>query len=365
MQNKVSDHHEKSLLAGFVSVLEEATGVSVIRICEQVQSEGSVLDAVVEAAASEEQWHVPIEILNEGYPRDVRDAAWTLEGYRARLRANAHEKNVIPMVIAKHLSKGAREELKVRNIGYYDSSGSMHLRHDRWLIHIERPYAGKKEVGTFSLFSRSREKVIHALLHLKGDWFTGYQLAEASETSVYSVSVVLKELEKLEWLVTSDGRGRDQRRKLSQPGKLLDAWAAARQKSKETKSRWYLFSSSAENLLTQVSLTAMKSGIPGDWAVTGAAAANALSPLLTGVDVAEIAIPSESVSGFVAALALRPAEKGSNIVLIERSGAEMLFRQKHERTWFASPFIQYIDLLDGRGRNKELAARFRADILRI
>ncbi|WP_237884293.1 hypothetical protein [Pseudomonas sp. PGPR40] len=359
------DHFEKNLLTSFASALEEAAGVAVTNIAYEVPSAGHSLDAVVEVNTPESQWHIPIEMLNEGYPRDVRNAAWTLEGYRARLPRNAPEANVVPMVIAKRLSKGAREELKVRNIGYYDASGSMYLRHGRWLINIERPHSGGREHGPVSLFSSSREKVVHALLHLKGDWFTGYQLADASETSVYSVSIVLKELERLEWIVASEGRGRDQRRKLTQPGKLLDAWVSARQKSKERTSRWYLFCSNPRHLLTQISQTAMKANISEDWAFTGPIAANALSPLLTGVDVADIAVPPESVSDFVKALALKPAEKGSNVILIERNGAEMLFRQEHEGTWLASPFIQYIDLQNGRGRNKELAAQLRADILRI
>jgi predicted metal-binding protein len=67
-------------------------------------------------------------------------------------------------------------------------------------------------------------------------------------------------------------------------------------------------------------------------------------------------------------LKLKPAEKGPNVVLIERSGASWLFPDTHpERpgSKFVSRFIQYLDLLDGVGRNKELAREFRRAVLNI
>ncbi|RON58869.1 hypothetical protein [Pseudomonas frederiksbergensis] len=365
MQSNYPKHSEKTLLNDFISALEQATGVTVSTISHEVPSTDGPLDAVLEVDTPDGQWRIPIQMLNEGYPRDVRNAVWALDGYRARLPQNAIGSDVVPMIVAQRLSQGARDELRIRNIGYYDASGSMYLRHERWLVNIERAHSGGREQRQISLFSGSREKVVHALLHLGDDWFTGYQLADISETSVYSVSIVLKELEKLEWVVASQGRGRDQRRKLTQPGKLLDAWSLARLKAKEKTSRWYLFCSNPKHLLTQISQAAKKANASQDWAFTGPIAANAISPLLTSVDVADIAVPPESFSGFVEALALKPAEKGSNVILIERSGAAMLFRQEEDGVWLASPFIQYIDLQNGRGRNKELAEKLRADILRI
>jgi len=45
----------------------------------------------------------------------------------------------------------------------------------------------------------------------------------------------------------------------------------------------------------------------------------------------------------------------------ERGGASLLFQDRHPEypSYFASPFILYLDLLDGRGRNKELAQHVR------
>jgi hypothetical protein len=51
------------------------------------------------------------------------------------------------------------------------------------------------------------------------------------------------------------------------------------------------------------------------------------------------------------------------VTFIERTGASLMFCDTHpERpgSHFASRFVMYLDLLDGVGRNKELAAEFRS-----
>jgi hypothetical protein len=79
-----------------------------------------------------------------------------------------------------------------------------------------------------------------------------------------------------------------------------------------------------------------------DLALTGAAAANILAPLLTSVEIAELIIPPGSAQGYAEALGLKQADKGYNIVLIERGGASTLFNEQlpNQPIRFAPPFIQ-------------------------
>jgi hypothetical protein len=103
-----------------------------------------------------------------------------------------------------------------------------------------------------------------------------------------------------------------------------------------------------------------------DWAITGAAAANTVLPYLTRVDRVEIMVPPGMSQVWANDLKLSQAEKGSNVILIERKGASLMFLDEHpERkdSRFASPFIQYLDLLDNYGRNKELANEYRRRVL--
>lgn len=353
-------HKLKLLLHAFTLALKDATGAEAVDLTYDERIHGEI-DVVLKLTAEGENWIIPVELKQQAYPRDMRQAVWNLDGFKARSKDGLP---VVPMVVAERLSPGARDELKLRGIGYFDASGSLYLRHERWLINIEKPQQSVREPGARELFTGAREKVIHALLEMKGEWFSGAQLAGFCGTSEYTVSMVIQELEKREWITTAR-EGREIRRKLVKPGLLLDAWAQAWQKEKQKQTYWYRFCANPKLLLTDIAWAAMQEKVPGDWAFTGAIAANFVSPLLTSVDIAQVIVTPDSIDGFAQALGLKPADKGFNVVLIERSGAAMLFRREHEGAWFASPFIQYLDLLDGRGRNKELAAQLRADLLRV
>lgn len=304
-----------------------------------------------------------VELLREGYPRDVRHAVWQLEEYR--LASAQDGPQVIPVVIADHLSVGARDSLRERNVAYFDASGSLYLNHDKWLINIERPGRPAPQRRAGSLFTEAREQVVHALLHSGKVWLTGQELARLAETSTYTVSLTMQELERLEW-VESEGSGRNLRRRLVQPSQLLDAWSEAWRNRKETRTRWFMYAADRNHILLAITHKLNQAELSG-WAFTGAAAANVLAPLLTSVDTAEVIIPIGLDQRYAEAMGLKQVDSGSNVTLVERSGAGLLFCRLHPEfpSWFASPFIQYLDLLDGRGRNKELAAHLRKVILKI
>ena len=300
------------------------------------------------------------EVLHSGYPRDIRDAAWRLSDRPADL-----PDKWITMVAAPHLSDGAREELRRRGIGYFDGSGSLFLRDEHWLIDIQRE-AKKIPRQSGTLFSESREMVVHALLNRAYQWVTGAELAKAAKTSQFTCSIVLQELERQE-LVESVGSGRTVRRRLRAPAALLDAWAAAWTARKQSRRQGYVFALHPERLAEQIARSLKDASAAHPWAFTGAIAANLHSPMLTAVDVAELIVPAGSEDYFATTLGMEPADVGGNVVLIARDGASMLFAGEHVRTNastgetlripLASPFIQYLDLLDGKRRNKEMAAR--------
>ncbi|EPL15418.1 type IV toxin-antitoxin system AbiEi family antitoxin [Pseudomonas sp. CF161] len=362
MRYEISEHDQLPLIESFVESFQRATGAKVLDRKYEVPCHDGNVDLLLKIATPSGTWEMPIELKRVVYPRDVRQAVWVLDGYRSAPTDNA----IVPMLLAEQLSYGAREELIRRGIGFYDASGSLYLHHDKWLVNIDRKPKTSPKQRTISLFTGSREMVIHALLQSKGDWLTGLALSELSKTSSFTVSTVLQELERLEW-VESEGKGRQLRRRLSKPGDLLDAWVEAWQKRKENKTKWYFFCPKPGQLLNQISYRAEAAGYDIEWAITGAIAANAISPLLTQTNTAELQVTPGRIEEMAHIIGLKPAEKGTNVVLIERSGSSMLFRQRLEgyEGWFASPFVQYLDLLDGRGRNAELAAQFRQDILKV
>jgi len=332
--------------------LSEATDgrISVVRVEPRLAS-GRGLALALDADGKSVE--VAVEVLRFAYPRDIHGAAWKLSDYQL---ASARPRDLILLVAAESLSPGARAQLRHRGIGYFERNGNLRLSWRNWLVNIERPDlpAIKKEVT--SLFTDARESVVHALLVNRHQWTTGAQLAEMSRTSSYTCSVVLQELERREWCESS-GAGRTLRRRLTQPKPLLEAWAMEWTQRKEKRTRWYAFAERPNLLRDHLTHQVEQARVAFDWAFTGAVAANVYAPLLTSVDTAAIIVPSGHAEEFAREIGLKPAEKGANVTIVERDGASLLFRNacRNSLCYFASPFIFYLDLRDGLGRNKELA----------
>ena len=336
------------------ALTERTNGQIVSREDELEMGHGNRLDLLLRLEAAGETLTIAVETLRHAYPRDIQGAVWRLEEYK--LTAGS-DMEIIPMVAAEALSPGAREQLRNRGIAYFERNGNLHLRGQNWWFDVERPPLSTTKREASTLFTDAREMVVHALLMHRGEWLTGSELARISQSSQYTCSLVLQDLERREWCESS-GAGRTLRRRLTQPRQLLDAWAEQWTKRKEHRHRYYVFTPNPKNLIFDLSAQADKAGTNFPWAFTGTAAANDFAPLLTSVDTAEIIVPPNHTQDLVEALRLKPASKGNNVTLIERTGASLMFSEVHPlyEAHSASPFILYLDLLDGRGRNKELAA---------
>lgn len=367
------DNVDISLLHDFIGSLQSATGFLI------EHTEGDVrfgddhgkarLDAVVEAKTpSGNNCVLAIEVKRFAYPRDIRSAISQLQEYRASFPQNDH---VELFLIADSISPGSREALRKAGINYYDKSGTLYFKYDTWLVDIERAALPPPRKKNLAMFRGAREQVVHALLHHwyehpDDEYISGGQLSLLSATSTYTVSSTMQALEQLDF-VESKGSGPRQRRRLRDPAALLDAWADDWTRRRDVKTRWYAFAPRG-NITDLVIEGFANSAQQKNWALTGAAAANAIVPRLTNVDRVEVIVPPGEAEQLASALGWSQAEKGSNVVLIERTGASLLFLDEHpERanSRFASRFIQYLDLLNGYGRNKELAEEFRKRALRL
>lgn len=346
-----------------VSEAIEATGMMQVAGREfDVPHYGGHLDCLLQLRTPAGDRLLAIEMKRDAYPRDIRDAVWQLESFRKDQPAAT---DLILMVAALHLSDGAKETLRHHGIAYFDAGGTLFLKHQDWFIDIQRPSKPAARRSAVPLFTAAREQVVHALLHAKDQYLSGLELAELSETSTYTVSTVLNELERLEWLA-SQGSGRTLRRKVSRPGELLDAWAEAWRQRRDTRSRWYFYSQNPESALAQVA-ERLDHSSRTEGVFTGAAAANLVDSHLTRTDIVDLIITPSRAEDYVNLLGLKSVDKGANLNLIERTGASLLFTQPAPipGAVFASPFILYLDLLDGKGRNKELAAQLRQHHLKI
>lgn len=322
------------------------------------------LDFLVRARLGEDEQDtaLAIEATETVYPRDARKL---VERFAARARTLVGVDEV-PLVVASHLSDGAQKLLRDARVNFFDvASGTMYFRHGPRHIDIQRECSEPLERKIRSVFSGAREQVVHALLeHRRWEggeaWVSGTDLAEMARTSPFTVSTTLQELERQAW-VDVKGSGPTLRRRLSRPELLLDAWADAwkRRLPKEPRTRWYAYAGGRGGIVDH--MLERLADLDG-WAMTGAGAANAVVPHLTAVDRVSIIVQPGTSKEWGARLKLEPADKGANVTFIERTGAALMFGDTHpERpgSRFASRFVMYLDLLDGVGRNKELAAEFR------
>lgn len=321
------------------------------------------LDAVVRLQ-NEPRTILAIECKRNAFPKDIKSALWQLDEF-ARITKRSGD-TVVPVLLAERLSPGARDALRHREVAFYDESGTLYFRHGPVTIDIDREPLPEKRSQPGSPFIGAREQVVHALLHMKDRSFTGQELAQVSQTSPYTVSQTLQILQQMGW-VEGQAAGRGAQRRLVSAGSLLDAWSDSWKRRHEASSSWFSYSGKQGALPTQVASELLSAGMSG-WAYTGAAAGNALTPLLTQVDRLQIIVPLGTSSEIASAARLSAAKQGSNVTLIERTGASDLFRRPlpEYNIPLASPFIIYLDLMkDERGRNKELAQELRLRLLRI
>lgn len=360
--NRSGFDFEKLMLDALVEALTGAFGseASVQDVTDELASSTfeCELDGAVLITTPNKSLMIVVEVKREVYPRDLRNAVYQLSRY---MRGSHTRHETIGLLAAGVLSPGARQELRDLNIASFEQGGSLYLRHDGWFINIEKPsIRSKKFTQGIDLFTDARESVVHALLMNSHEWLTGTELANQAETSSYTCSLVLQELTSREW-VESSGGGPGKRRMLIRPEKLLEAWAEHWQAREDTQTRWYTFVEDPKKMLAHLADRIGRHDIEFPWAFTGAAAANAVAPLLTNTDGAEIIVPKGYAERMAGVLGLKPVDKGANVILIEREPASLLYRYSHpdHPAFFASAYILYLDLLDGRGRHKELAEHIR------
>ncbi len=358
------------LLDRFLAALSERTGASVLRGQRKRPPGKALATAAPDASVglrlpNGDRLTLVVDTLREAYPRDLRTALDRLQTFQ---QTHPDPASIACVVIADRLSPGARAELRRLGLAYFDNSDTLYFKHRTWIVDIERaaqPAARKPA----ALFTGAREQVVLALLEHAGrdsnsGFISGAELAQLAETSPYTVTLTMQELEREGWVETS-GSGPRLRRRLRDPAALLDAWAQAWTQRRETTARHFLFTPPRSSLRDAM-LQALEH--KSDWALTGAAAANATVPYLTHIDRVDVIVPPGQAQNWGRELGLEAAERGGNVLFIERKGASMMFldaQSGQTGAYVANRYIQYLDLLDGFGRNKELAQEFRRHALHL
>lgn len=356
------------LVSHLVELLQELPGVHarVGQVEFAASASGDWLDpprrATIALEVADRSLTVRIEARRAVYPRDVRQAIWQMrDAAHAGDVGGDGAGSVVSLLAAESISPGAKDLLRREGVGYYDSGGSLYLPAAGVLLYIDKPPPRSQVRSMRSLFTGRRAQVLHALLVHRQAWFGVNELAQLAQVSPATVSQVLRELERLDWLTTK-GQGPSKERHLREPAALLDAWVTqlATERAPDLQ-RYYVPATKPEALAARIDESLQALEVP--YAVSHEAAAQRLAPFLSSVSQVRLRLlPGAAADAALAQLGARPVTEGANLALIDtKSAGELLFRERHEGLWLASPVQIYLDLMRGEGRAKELAAHFRKE----
>jgi hypothetical protein len=353
---------EQELLDGLVDAIRALPrGEAWIEGREVAIGPRGQVDAIVNAQVAGRPLQLVVEAKRHAFPRDVRETIWQLRNYLAHLPADSRE--IVPFFVAFAISPGARTLLREEGVGFYDMGGTLYIPATHAFIHIDRLPPRKISKVFVSVFQGQKARVVVEVFSRRTEWLGVKQIAEATEVSPATVSTTLTEMERREWLDV-EGAGPSKLRRLRAPHLLLDAWTAFIADQKPPKlQRYYVPDVDVRGLSHRLDEACHQANAA--YAVTAEAAAQAYAPYLSNVSQLRCRIiPSAQQQKALALMHARPVSEGWNLGVIEaRARGDVTVGERLDGVCLAPALQVYLDLLQGTGRSKEMAAHLRAERL--
>lgn len=319
------------------------------------------VDAIVEALIAGRPLQLVVEAKREAFPRDVRETIWQLRNHLAHLADGDRE--IVPFFVARAISPGARDILREEGVGFYDLGGTLYIPAKQAFVYIDRPAPRKSRKIFDSVFQGQKARVVQAVFARRNDWLSVKEIAENTEVSPATASATLSEMERREW-VDVEGAGPSKLRRLRSPRLLLDAWVKYIADQKPPKfERYYVPGADAEQLAQRLDEACREAGAA--YAVTSEAAAQVYAPYLSSISQVRCRIvPGPRQRDVLDILQARPVSEGWNLGVIEtRARGDITVGERIGGICLAEPLQVYLDLLQGTGRSKEMAAHLRTERL--
>ncbi|HTF68744.1 MAG TPA: type IV toxin-antitoxin system AbiEi family antitoxin [Edaphobacter sp.] len=356
---------EKDVLSAFEQALQSLPHLALVNVRESVplQTDGVryEADAIIQIEMNGKPATLLVETKSNVFPRDARETIWQLRRQQKALHDSEGLDDSLPVIASRSLSEGAKTFLRSENVGYFEEGGSLYLANPDFYVFLDKPPSKTTTQSQRSLFSGRRAQVLLALLQEPESWRGVNELAEKVFVSPATVSQVLVDLERREW-VSTRGSGPRKERKLHQPTALLDAWAKqVMEAPKPRLRRFFVPSLKTEDLALRVHKICEAHNIA--YAMTGEWAGQIYSPFLSSISQVRLRFPPDQpLASLVSELNAREVTEGSNLALLETpSYGDFLFREQERGVWLANPIIVYLDLLQSDGRAKEMAEHLRRE----
>jgi hypothetical protein len=229
-------------------------------------------DFELKVNAHGESWKLTCDVKQYAQPRQVRDAVLRLREYARQHDQRLNERNTVPVIIAPYISPEAAAICGEAGVSYVDFAGNCRLVFGGVFIErqgVPNPNVDKRPLR--SIFGPKASNILRALMREPLRAWKVDELAKAASVSLGQVSNVRR------ILVEQDLADIDGGLRLTQPGKLLDAWRVAYKPPTSERKRYY--SLKQGDALDTAILSVMNNPIPmPDTVLSGHSAAMWIAP---------------------------------------------------------------------------------------
>jgi hypothetical protein len=286
--------------------------------------------------------------------------AWQLIDYAKHLDKDARGY----ILIAGDSTAEARALLAEHGIGLIDGLGNAHVELPGLLIHMEqrRQKAARPDRPTVPRLTGKAGVVAQALLLEPERAWKVTDVADVADVSAGLAHRVLARLE-TERVITAEGAGPQRMRRVVNPTALLDLWAEETAIEQPHRVLAHVVARTPEARTRNLARNLEAREVP--YAVTGAAAAALLAPLVTAIPTTEIWLPAKLLTDdALAAARAEPVSEGANVVLLQGKGdASLAFARHHDGITVANVFRLYADLRRDPRRGREQADNLRREVI--
>ncbi len=263
------------------------------------------------------------------------------------------------LLVAEETTAEARAILEEHGIAVVDGLGNAHIELPGLLFHLEG-HRRQRQSRPTRLTGKAGLVAQALLLHEDRDW----QVQDLAEEAAISLGLAHRVLARLEaeGVITAEGKGRNRVRRVTNPTALLDLWAEENVE-RPTRTIGHLLAQTPRQLIKEVGANLGRGGV--DYALTGAAAAALVAPLITAVPVVDVWVTATAAPGELhEAARTEPVQDGQNVVFLQaKDDTPLAFREQVENLWVANRMRLYADLRRDPRRGREQADHLREEVI--
>jgi hypothetical protein len=290
-------------------------------------------------------------------------AGWAGEGWPSDVERLVHLAPDVDVVMATHLSEGARKWLSQEGLGWVDEAGQAEINRKSGLVISREPNSVRRRREPSMRWTRSTLAVAEAAL--SGITPTVEGIEQATRLSRHATANALDRLERLGFLERPHAlRGPQSARRVSNVNTFLDTYAEAVAEQRRKQSPVLVHRLWDGDPIDTLALIIGPALTKADarWAVTGAAASVLLAPYLSDVTTLELYIDAETMSdktGLESLLGGRIVEKGHRIEVRQVPTPMTVRGPVIDGMQVALPVRVYADLRAAGGRWAEAGQHLR------